>query len=166
MEPVKNKKLTYLLICAVAAVWGIVLYRIFFNEPEEDYTIKNNTAKIEREPYDQFLVNNDTFKLAVNYRDPFLDKNYAAPEPVVKAATPSASNFNPPPMPGMVDWSSIKYSGYIVNPTTKKLVSIVIVNGREHMIEEGGTFDGLKLLKNKKDSILVSWQGQQKYIKQ
>ncbi|MNL84889.1 hypothetical protein D3C87_2130050 [compost metagenome] len=66
----------------------------------------------------------------------------------------------------MIDWTVIKYSGYITNPVTKKLVSILSVNGMERMLAEGEQFEGARLLKNKKDSVLISWKGKQKYIKQ
>ncbi|WP_448105151.1 hypothetical protein [Pedobacter panaciterrae] len=166
MQTPKNKKLTYLLLCAVAAVWGIIIYKVLFNETEPDYEPGFKSAKVTQEPYDQYLVKNDTFKLALNYRDPFLGVVNSAPENI-GAVTAVAANFNPPPPPPPpIDWSVIKYSGYIVNPTTKKLVAILVINGREQMTAEGQTFEGVKLLQNRKDSILVSWQGKKKYIRQ
>lgn len=167
MQAVKNKKLTYFLICAVAVVWGIILYRVFFNNLEEDKIFKPTVAVLKHEPYDQYVVKEDTFKLALNYKDPFLGEMppvslQAAGPPAVKltAFTPSS-----PPKPA-VDWSVIKYAGYIINPITKKTVSIITVNGTERMMAEGEHFGGAQLLKNKKDSVLISWKGKQKYIKQ
>nr|WP_068893385.1 hypothetical protein [Pedobacter panaciterrae] len=167
MQPVKNKKLTYLLICAVAAVWGIIIYKVLFNNTDDDFEPKFKTAKEDHEPYDQYLIKNDTFKLVLNYRDPFLGGMTAASDDKNNTAIASEANFiPPPPPPPPIDWSLIKYSGYIVNPATKKLVAILVINGREQMTAEGQTFEGVKLLQNRKDSILVSWQGKKKYIKQ
>jgi len=167
MQPVKNKKLTYLLICAVAAVWGIIVYKVLFNETEAGYEPKFKVVKKEQEPYDQYLAKDDTFKLVLNYRDPFLVGVSVVPENKgVGSAVPVQANFNPPSLPPPIDWTVIKYSGYIVNPVTKKLVAILVFNGREQMISEGQSFEGVKLLQNRKDSILVSWQGKKKYIKQ
>jgi len=167
MQPVKNKKLTYLLICAVAAVWGIIIYKVLFNETEADYEPKFKAVKEEAEPFDQYLAKDDTFKLVLNYRDPFLGgASIVTENKNTGTAVPVPANFNQPPPPPPIDWSLIKYSGYIVNPTTKKLVAILAVNGREQMISEGQSFEGVKLLQNRKDSILVSWQGKKKYIKQ
>lgn len=166
MQPVKNKKLTYLLICAVAIVWGIILYKVFFNESDADYQPGNQSVKVIHEPYDQYLPKNDTFRLALNYRDPFLGEVYVAPQPKTQAAVVQMNLNPPPPPPAPVDWSFIKYSGYMINPKTKKLVSIMVVNEKERMVAEGESLDGVKLLRNKKDSILVSWHGKQKYIKQ
>ncbi len=166
MQAGKNKKLTYLLICAVAGVWGIIIYRVLFNEADAAYEPAFKSAKVAQEPYDQYLVKNDTFKLALNYRDPFLGGISHVSENV-EPVTATPVNFNPPPPPPPpIDWSIIKYSGYVVNPATKKLVAILVVNGREQMTAEGQTFEGVKLLQNRKDSILVSWQGKKKYIRQ
>ncbi|TKC09081.1 hypothetical protein [Pedobacter frigoris] len=167
MQPVKNKKLTYLLICAVAAVWGIIIYRVLFNESDDDYQPNFAAVKTVHEPYDQYVAKKDTFRLVLNYRDPFVGGAYVDPEPVQAVGTIApAVNYNPPPKPPPINWSGIRYSGYVVNPQNKKLVSIIVVNGNERMVTEGEVFEGVKLLKNKRDSILVSWQGKQKYIKQ
>jgi len=167
MQAVKNKKLTYLLICAVAAVWGIIIYKVLFNETEADYEPKFNVVKEAQEPYDQYLAKEDTFKLVLNYRDPFLGGVSVVTENKSTGAVASVqANFNPTPPPPPIDWGVIRYSGYIINPTTKKLVAILTVNGRERMISEGQSFEGVKLLQNRKDSVLVSWQGKKKYIRQ
>lgn len=165
MQPVKNKKLTYLLICLVIAVWSVILYKILFNEPADNGNISLQTTKISHEPYDRYVEKKDTFVLKLNYRDPFGGKSVAAVIPESKVKT---SDFPVPvkPAPLPPNWSTIKYTGYIINPKTKKTVSIVAVNGSERMIAEGESFQGVKLIKNKRDSILVSWLGKQKYIKQ
>lgn len=166
MEASKNKKLTYFLICAVAGVWGIILYRVFFNDPTEDYTVRNAAPASLQEPYDQYVLKEDTFSLTLNYRDPFLG---GAP-PIVEVKSDGALieqvSFVPPAPEPMVDWGLIKYSGYIFNPVTNKTVCIITINGIERMLSEGESFEGARLLKNKKDSVLVSWNGQKKYIKQ
>ncbi len=167
MEITKNKKLTYFLICAVAIVWGVILHRIFFNKPEEDYILKDSNAIAKHEPYDQYVLKEDTFKLVLNYRDPFLGEDIRVselkPEVTKFQQMNITSSVSPKPV---VDWTMIKYSGYIINPITKKMVCIIIVNGIERMLVEGESFDGAKLLKNKKDSVLISWKGKQKYIRQ
>lgn len=166
MQPVKNKGVTYLLIVAVALVWGIIIYRIFFMDPVEEDSGQFIKSTTKHEPFDQYLVKKDTFTLALNYRDPFLS-NVNAPVEIPKTSLATQAlqipvkPFVPPP-----NWEMIRYSGYITNPVTKKLVSILTVNGKEQMVAEGESLEGVRLLKNKKDSVLVSWMGKQKYIKQ
>ena len=170
MQPVKNKKLTYLLLCAVAAVWGIVIYRLFFAEAGEDYKPAFAERQVVHEPYDQYAEKPDTFRLALNYRDPFLGGTAKIADPVVTVPASSSTALHAalsrPALPPPINWNAIQYTGRIINPVTKKAVSIVTVNGRERMLSEGEVFEGLKLLKNKRDSILVEWQGKQKHIKQ
>ncbi|MNL72891.1 hypothetical protein D3C87_1982790 [compost metagenome] len=74
-------------------------------------------------------------------------------------------NVTPPRFDPPINWEIIKYLGYVVSPDTKKLVSIVAINGNERMLSDGEFLEGVKLLKNRRDSILVSWQGKKKYIK-
>lgn len=166
MQEGKNKTTTYLLICAVAIVWGIVLYKIFAKTTEEDYTIKNGTSKVPHEPYDQYMPKKDTVKLSLQYRDPFLgtpakEEKKAEDNSKVIKPIPAPQNLPPP-----IDWNIVKYAGRIINPVSKKTVSIITVNGEERMMSEGDVFHGVRLLKNKKDSILISLQGKQKHIKQ
>jgi hypothetical protein len=167
MQPAKNKLVTYLLICAVAMVWGIILYRVFFNDPDGDNNSIFFKAKANHEPFDQYSIKSDTLSLALNYRDPFLGK-VTTPEVVAVSAADAPVKIQQPirPMAPPINWEIVKYSGFIINPKTKKMIAIVTVNGQERMIAEGESFQGLRLIKNKKDSILVSWMGKQKYIKQ
>lgn len=167
MATAKNKKLTWFLICAVVLVWGVIVYRLFFNNVEDEYVLRSSSTIAKHEPYDQYLPKADTFRLALNYKDPFLGG--VTPEVIeLKPTELSAKpvNFVPPPVKPFIDWNAIKYSGYIINPVTKKIVSIITVNGKEQMLSEGEVFEGAQLIKNKKDSVLVSWKGTQKYIKQ
>ena len=158
--------MTYLLICAVAMVWGIIVYRIFFNEAADDEQHSFATAKAVHEPYDKYVVKNDTFHLVLNYRDPFLGKTVTVAKEVNAGVPQQVIAAIPKPVPPPLNWETIHYSGYITNPVTKKMVAILSVNGIERMTAEGESFQGVKLLKNKKDSILVSWMGKQKYIRQ
>jgi hypothetical protein len=171
MQPVKNKKLTYLLLCAVAAVWGIVIYRLFFADAGGDYKPAFGTVKPVHEPYDQYVEKPDTFKLGLNYRDPFLAGPVKSTEPIATKPALSAADaalhaaLSRPALPPPINWSVIQYTGRILNPVSKKIVSIVTVNGKERMLSEGEVFESVKLIKNKRDSILVEWQGKQKYIR-
>lgn len=166
MQGVKGRKFTYLLIGAVGIVWGVIVYKVFFNNSGDDYQLKISTAPNKDEVYDQYVVAKDTFKLALDYRDPFLGTMEIAPSIAKKGLPVVAGNLLLRPAKPMIDWNSIKYSGYIMNPLSKGPVSIVTVRGVEKMMTVGEVFQGLKLIRNKKDSILVSWQGAKKYIKQ
>jgi len=166
METAKNKKMVYLLLFAVAVVWGVILHKVFFKGAEESQSMHQSISEIPLEAYNLYETKPDTFKLVLNYRDPFLDKSEKIEQVEDnKVRTNFELKMSPPPKPTVV-WPEIKYNGRIVNPRSKKMVAIMSVNGIESMIEEGQTNAGIKLVKNKQDSILIRWNGLEKYIKQ
>lgn len=159
----KSKPLTYTLIIAVAAVWGIIFYRIFLAANlDEDQEVLSKPVK--KEVLEDYTFR-DTFKLALNYRDPFLGKPMKEEFRQGKDSTRSLPKHSAiKPQAPEVNWAAIKYSGFIVNPGNKKIVSIISVNNHELTIGEGETTDGLKLLKNLKDSVKIIYQGKTKFI--
>jgi len=158
----KNKKLTYFLIVVVAGVWGLIIYRVF-SAVGNDGDAQPVVIKPLKEVFNDYTIPKDTTKLLLNYRDPFgLTKqkdtaikinNSIKSKPVITIAAKPA-----------VNWSFITYSGYIRNPSTKKLVALVSVNGQNLALSEGETKSRVTLLKNLGDSIKVSFDGKIKFI--
>jgi len=64
----------------------------------------------------------------------------------------------------IMNWSFIQYSGYIRNPSTKKLITMLNINGRNETLAEGQVVGEVKLLKNLRDSIKISYNGKIKFI--
>ncbi|PWG78042.1 hypothetical protein [Pararcticibacter amylolyticus] len=161
----KNKKMTYVLIVSVAAVWGIIFYRIYTAAAgDEEYVQPAAYSKTTYQSLDEYQLK-DTAKLSLNYRDPFSGQA-AVPEPVVaenQNAKPFIASAPPPPPP--VNWSIIHYTGYIVNSGLKRMVAIMNINGKEYMLSEGQKAEGVTLLKNYRDSVKVSYQNKTKYIR-
>ena len=56
-------------------------------------------------------------------------------------------------MKPVVNWGFVKYSGYILNPDSKKTIALMNINGKSAMMAEGETTDNVKLLKNMHDSL-------------
>jgi len=52
----------------------------------------------------------------------------------------------------------------MLNPATKKLIALVSVNGQNITLSEGQTKNEVKLIKNLRDSIKVSFEGKTKFI--
>jgi hypothetical protein len=164
----RNKPLTYLLILSVAAVWGIIFYRLFNASGEEE---KNHESFVPHHSPNESLEDyrfKDTFSLALSYADPFL-KGISTPiqggsvtvqNPVINASLSSPKPIAPP-----INWEIIKYTGFILNSSGKKIVSIITISGKEYMLAEGDGVAGVKLLKNAKDSIMVSYQNKNKFIR-
>lgn len=160
--------MVYVLIAAVASVWGIIFYRIFARKPEEIAFAPIQRPKMQEQSLDDYLIKDST-KLVLNYRDPFLGKAYTEAEPLTSKKSTSISAIDllihAPALPPPINWEIVKYNGYIINPANKRLVAIVAINNVQKMLEEGQAIDGVKVLKNLRDSIKVEYQGKQKFIR-
>lgn len=161
----KSKKITYLLIGLVAIVWGLIIYRIFDSlnqnndQPEPKYT---GVVKKKLENYDSIYPHT---QLALNYRDPFgIARNDTAIVKISKNHDLKISDVIPA-KPAAINWNFVNYSGYINNPQSKKIISIMKINGREAMMKDGEVIDRVKLLKNMEDSIKISYLGKIRFIK-
>ena len=158
----KNKKLTYFLLVVVAAVWGIIIYRILNAAQATDEPDIPAAVRPVKEEYNDFSLPKDTARLLLNYRDPFgltvvkdTTKTTIRTGPVKPAATAVKPTVN---------WSFISYAGYIRNPATKRLVALVSINGQNVTLAEGETRSQVKLLKNLRDSIKIVYAGKIKFI--
>jgi len=158
----KSKKLTYFLIAIVLGVWGLILYRIFDAVGDNDDAVATVAVKQQKEAFNDFILPKDTVKLLLNYRDPFgITKPRDTTVRVSK--TISLKSTAAPAKPAM-NWSFISYSGYIRNPSSKKLIALVSINGQNVTLAEGETKSQVKLLKNLRDSIKISYGGKTKFI--
>jgi len=157
----KNKKLTYVLGLAVLVVWGMIIYRIFAAVSANDDDSTTTAIAPVKEAFNDFSIPKDTTHLMLNYRDPFglvAQKDTArfiARRTNVRTVTPTAKTM---------DWSFIRYSGYMLNPATKKLIALMSINGQNITLAEGQTKNQVKLIKNLRDSIKISFDGKTKFI--
>lgn len=160
----KNKAVTYLLGAVVVVLWGLILYRVFAAVGGDDDEVPVVNQVKAKEVYNDFAIPRDTSRLLLNYRDPFglvKQQDTAGPAkkmrsgPVTARARPAVPAFN---------WGFIQYSGYIRNPATKKMITMVVINGQNFTMTEGNTRAGVKLFKNMRDSIKIGFQGKTKFI--
>lgn len=152
--------MTYLLIVSVLGLWGFIFYRVADNVSTVPAKISAPGKKVLVGEDKVFSVK-DTFTLLLNYRDPFTGE--IAMEPVNEARE-SARNLpllkpDPPKLPHVI------YTGYIINPGSKRAVSIITINGKEQMMAEGETIGDVKLLINRKDSVQVHYKGRNYFIR-
>jgi hypothetical protein len=158
----KNKKLTYLLIFFVLIVWGIIVYRIVGAINQDDDLPVTEHIQI-KESYNDFSVRKDTGSLKLNYRDPFSSPAKELRDTVIKHPVVIKKTMNAVVKPTF-NWSMIRYSGYIRNPASKKLIAIMSINGSPAMLSEGESAGQITLLKNAKDSVKIKYQDQVKFI--
>lgn len=159
----KNKKLTYVLILFVLIIWGIIISRILgaMNQDDDSPVVEHTEFK---ESYNDFTVKKDTGSLNFNYRDPFSSVAKDIPDTIVKRSVQQVSKVIAPIVKPTVNWSGIKYSGYIRNPGSKKLIAIMDINGKAVTLSEGESAEQITLLKNAKDSVKIKYKGQVKFI--
>lgn len=158
----KNKTLTYILVVVVVGIWGIILYRIFDAVKSGDDSVAPAAIKQEKEAYNDFSIPKDTTKLMLNYRDPFgITKQK---DTVAKAINLAHVAKVASPLKPAINWSFITYSGFIRNPASKKLIALVNINGQNLTLVEGETKNRVKLLRNLRDSIKISYEGKTKFI--
>lgn len=164
----KNKTMTVVLIVSVMAVWGIIFYRIFQASGEESSL--GTTVDVKESSYeslDEYRMK-DTLVLSLKYRDPFSGRQMqvttapSAPAATEHQVMPISNSLAPEPE---VNWSVIQYTGYIVNPEIKRIVALMTIQGKEYMLSEGQQAGGVKILKNNRDSVKVSYSGKTKFLK-
>ena len=63
-----------------------------------------------------------------------------------------------------INWGFITYRGFIRNASTKKLLALIDINGKEYLMTEGEAFDQVRLMKNLKDSVRVIYNGKSHFI--
>lgn len=159
----KDKKMTYLLICCVAVVWGVIFYRVFSGIASEAPELP--VAKSAKGAYFNLVDHaGDTVRLDLSYSDPFSENYTEAPAEALPERNTSISQAPVVSLKPKTDWSGIVYSGQLYNSAQRRHVAIINVKGREVMLSEGERGEGLKFVKRIGDSIKVEYQGASRYL--
>lgn len=174
----KNKRITYALVLAVAFTWGLIFYQVFESMGGKGPGPGTAQPVAEALPVADPLL--DTVSLRANYPDPFLRNagalarqgesrtvrqvSYPAPPAAPAApappATPAVRKTNTQP-----DLGFVTYMGSIHNPKSKKIVALLSLHGREYAVSEGEVIDSIRILKTSRDSLKVSYRNTTKWLK-
>jgi len=156
--------MTYLLGLAVAIVWGLIIYRIFDAVSSNDDSVSSvSTVPVKKEAYNDFSIEKDTTKLLLNYRDPFGLVNQKDTTLIaIRRSNPVIPNQNQPKP--VFNWDFIRYSGFIKNPASKKIITVISINGKNELLFEGETKSQVKLIRNMGDSVKINYNGKIKFI--
>ncbi|MDN3588079.1 hypothetical protein QWY86_15455 [Pedobacter aquatilis] len=162
----KTKSTVYVLIACVAAVWGIIFFKVFtgISGEEEGQVTQERAKKIE---YFNLVDHREEIsELESASRDPFKGLEYKQQENDLTVEKPGLVPAPVMPLAAkpQVNWSGIYYRGYISNPGSKQKIAMLSVNGKEAMLSVGESFGGVKLLAYATDSVKVSYQQAVKYI--
>lgn len=159
----QHKRTTVTLLAAVAALWGIIFYRIYTTTADKD--MSRLQVQTKKTSYFKMVDHaKDKIVLTLNYPDPFADK--AQMMMVSSETAPGTTVVKAPPPPKVqVNWTSINYTGYINNKKNGIRLAIMAVNGKTVTIAEGQDIDGIKLLKYTTDSVKIKYQNETKFIR-
>lgn len=162
MSLLKRKEAQYVLGVAVVLIWGMIIRNVLMLTKGENEPIVINTPA-KKEAYNDYALVADTAALQLNYRDPFQAAGRDTVLNNVKKAAPAPVTPKVPVLP--FNWSFIKYTGYIRNPGAKNSVTMISINNKLFMMQEGQTEAQVKLIRNMIDSIQISYNGKTTYLK-
>ncbi len=160
LDPVKNKKLTYILLPIVIGVWGLIIYRIFAVASPDSPTPR--FADSQAEAASSQLP--DTFHLLANYPDPFLgrivqEKRFSSGKPVLKKEGPK------PVVKAQQAWPAITYVGMIKNQKSSKQLVMVQIDGVSNVMKAGDNAGGIALTRIFRDSVELAMGKDRKIVK-
>ncbi len=165
----KNKKVTYILLPLALFIWGIIIYKIFFyKDTQENNVFVPRVGNVK----EQSRLKLDTFALQLNYQDPFLknvgrtatvynrgENNQSAVKKTKEPAKPAKKEVE------TVVFPALKYEGIVKHISQGKALVIVNVDGKSTFVQTGETFNNIKLVEVYNDSIIVSYEKQNKTIR-
>ena len=162
----KNKKLAYILLPIVVIVWGLVIYRMFFEGRTKPENLTQFIRPIVKESVEE---KSETYKLIANYRDPFLS-NVVVSEVIAqenKQEEQSGSNTNlrrRRTSVSRIRWPEVKYGGFIEGNGEKQTILLKIKN-RDFLAQKGDTIEQIFIKEFYGDSLVVVYSNEEKTLK-
>jgi len=163
----KNKKLTYILLPLVIIVWGLVVYRIFFEGKTKPENISAVAKPLIKESAKE---EKSTYKLIANYRDPFLS---SIKQSLVKTENNKEKEENNRSTNlrrrrtniSRTRWPEISYGGFIEDNKDQKTTILLSIKNRNYLVQEGDTVDQIFIKAFYGDSLLVVYNEEEKTLK-
>ncbi len=167
----KDKRLTYILLPIVAAIWGFTIYKYFF-ESQEELVPTETTISLTAASDHKVAIVRDSFKLLGDYRDPFLSRIYeskdrrkeTAATPVMHQPVPT-KKVETKPSP-KTNWSIYKYNGLIQKSgSASTQLGILRIRNKSHFVQTGENIEDLEVLSLSGDSIRLRIGAEEQTIK-
>jgi hypothetical protein len=155
-----KKRINAILLIIVAALWSTVIYkyvRQYFNTDEPIAFTTNTNSNVNK------IKAKENFSLNPIERDPFLNQmqsNRIVSKPIKIKQTHknNTTAIIKPITTTQKPFPSIIYLGYIKSDNQKNELILVKVNGALQKIYNNETKNGIKVKKNQKDTIAVTFQ--------
>lgn len=159
-----KKQIKYLLLVGVALIWGIVLYKVIRGLNNEDSIVRpskgvnNNVAKASAKK---------SYDLLPHYSDPFGAEEF---EDMSISNADTLIKISPIPAIAITEKipeniSFVKYKGSVMNSTTKKMVGILSINGKDEYVKPKVRLNEITILQIKKDKIFIKYHKNNFWIK-
>ena len=158
-----KKKLTYLMLPVVIAIWGIIFYRIFFSNAADDVPVANNGRTVTGIKDDNAVP--DTFSIIASYRDPFLGKVVSSEAPKSIQHPVKTEPKQTKPAPVQASWPTISYSGMIRNRQSSVQLAMLQVNGQSYTVKAGEVVESVKVTRIYRDSIEIGLGAEKRVFK-
>lgn len=158
----KNKKLSWILLPAVLAIWGMIGWKVYAAMNGEDEVFANNVPQTSL--YSDTSVVPEDYTLSLNYRDPFFEpqqKPKTVSTNVKKTETPSVQTS----APQVTQWPSVSYGGLVRQTQSGKTVGFLIINGSSHFVNAGDVAGELTVVKMWSDSVEVKFAKESRRIR-
>lgn len=158
----KNRKITYLLILTVFALWGGIVYKIMHGEGIDEQEV-NTFISVSNSDTSEISVNMNSMKLGNSSRNPFLLANAGDTGTIFKLTQIRRKQKVLPQH--TIKWSDISYIGFTSNINNKYKLAILRISGMECTLGENQSYSGYKVLKILGDSLKIEYRGSRKIIK-
>lgn len=150
----KDKKLSWFLLPAVIAIWGMIGWKVYAAIAGEE-----EAAHVPVRPTERLADTSATpaqYTLLLNYRDPFFETKPkpkpAATNPVKPGQAPVKASV---PAPAAAAWPVVSYGGLVRQTQSGKTVGFLVVNGTSYFVNAGDAVDELAVRSLWSDSIEV-----------
>jgi hypothetical protein len=155
----KSKKV-FLLTILVAAIWATIGYQVYhgMSKPAALPRVKTARKVVNTEK------SRDDYPLLLAYRDPFGQARRKVLETENKKPVLRPVVTSPPVSSALIQWSNVEYFGSFYNASRKTTTASLRISGQEHIGKEGDVVADLKIIKILRDSVLVQFGTQSKYI--
>ncbi|MDD3685242.1 MAG: hypothetical protein PHE56_00610 [Bacteroidales bacterium] len=154
----KNKKSLYILIPAVAIIWGLIAFKIFtYNDENVEIPIVKPVTESKK----QNIVK-EAHIINTNYPDPFLkSRTYSPPSKLettqqVNKKENTTTQVKPVAVTNKdIKWPPISFDGMVVNNTSGEKTAIITVSGKRKLLDYNDEINGIRLSALFQDSVVL-----------
>lgn len=155
----QQKYSTYLLLCLVAIIWGIIGYKIIKARNGDDFS---SSIKWKSD----VAAQDSSYSMKLNYRDPFLGIEHSSKPISKKGKVATIKKTASPTVSYAALLSSIRaritYNGLVVNRTKNGKLGIILLKGEVLHVSLQSKVDSLQVVSIGNDSL--TFKGKFTYV--